>query len=91
MRFTENVGLCPNPFAGHLYHVLPSPWGSLWVSLLSCSCFLVDNTGIEELLQNEKELVKIVDFMGRETEFKPNTPLIFIYSDGTVEKKMILE
>jgi len=57
----------------------------------SCSCFLVDNTGIEELLQNEKELVKIVDFMGRETEFKPNTPLIFIYSDGTVEKKMILE
>mgnify|MGYP000064561517 FL=1 len=57
----------------------------------SCSCFLVDNTGIEELLQNEKELVKIIDFMGRETEFKPNTPLIFIYSDGTVEKKMILE
>ena len=48
-------------------------------------------TGIEELLQDEKELVKIVDFMGRETEYKPNTPLIFIYSDGTRERVMKLE
>lgn len=55
------------------------------------ACFLVDYTGIEELLQNEKELVKIVDFMGRETEFKPNTPLIFIYSDGKRERIMKLE
>lgn len=55
------------------------------------ACFLVDYTGIEELLQTEKELVKIVDFMGRETEYKPNTPLIFIYSDGTRERVMKLE
>lgn len=54
-------------------------------------CFLVDHTGIEELLQKEKELVMILDFMGRETEFKPNTPLIFIYSDGTRERVMKLE
>ena len=55
------------------------------------ACFLVDYTGIEELLQTEKELVKIVDFMGRETEYKPNTPLIFIYSDGTRKRVMKLE
>lgn len=54
-------------------------------------CFLVDYTGIEELLQNEKELVMILDFMGRETEYKPNAPLIFIYSDGTRERVMKLE
>ena len=54
-------------------------------------CYLVDFTGIEELLQTEKKLVKIVDFMGRETEFKPNTPLIFIYSDGTRERVVKLE
>jgi hypothetical protein len=52
------------------------------------ACFLVDYTGIEELFQNEKELVKISDFMGRETEYKPNTPLIFIYSDGSRERVM---
>lgn len=37
-------------------------------------------------LDNETELVKIVDLLGRETEFKPNTVLIYIYSDGTMEK-----
>lgn len=45
----------------------------------------------KELLQSEKELVKIVDFMSRETEFKPNTPLIFIYSDGSRERVMKIE
>ena len=55
------------------------------------NCFLVDFTGIEELTQDNKILVKIVDFMGRETEFKPNTPLIFIYSDGTRERVMEIE
>lgn len=31
-------------------------------------------------------LVKIVDYMGRETPVIPNTPLIYIYSDGTTKK-----
>ena len=49
------------------------------------------NTGIEELINTQKELVKIIDFTGRETEFKPNIPLIFIYSDGTRERVMEIE
>lgn len=35
---------------------------------------------------SNKVLVKILDHMGRETEFKANTPLIYVYSDGTTEK-----
>jgi hypothetical protein len=54
-------------------------------------CYNVDYTGIEELTNGKKMLVKIIDFMGRETEFKPNTPLIFIYSDGTRERVMKIE
>ena len=38
------------------------------------------------LVDPEKELVKIIDLLGRETEYKPNKPLIYIFSDGTVEK-----
>lgn len=49
------------------------------------------NVGLEELTQANKELVKIIDFMGRETKYKPNTTLIFIYSDGTRERVMKLE
>ena len=41
---------------------------------------------IEELDAPARELVRIIDFIGRETTFKPNVPLIYIYSDGTVEK-----
>lgn len=55
------------------------------------ACELIDFTGIEELTQSGKELVKIVDLMGRETKFVTNTPLIFIYSDGTMERVMEIE
>ena len=47
------------------------------------NCSLV---GMDEIGSSQKELVKIVDLMGRETENKPNTLLIYIYSDGTKEK-----
>lgn len=47
--------------------------------------------GISEIKQNKKEVVKIVDFMGRDTEYKPNTPLIFIYNDGSRKRVMKIE
>lgn len=46
---------------------------------------------VPKLVNNNKSLIKIIDLMGRETEFKPNTPLIFIYSDGTRERVMKIE
>lgn len=57
----------------------------------SSSCEIISIVGIEELKGLKKELIKIVDFLGRETPFKPNTPLIFIYSDGTTERVMEVE
>lgn len=54
-------------------------------------CLLATPLGVIELNPQNKELFKIVDLMGRETEIKPNTPLIFIYSDGTRERVMKLE
>ena len=41
---------------------------------------------VDNLVDPEKELVKIIDLLGRETGFKANKPLIYIYSDGSVEK-----
>ena len=38
-----------------------------------------------------KKLLKIVDVLGREAKPKKNTPLFYIYNDGTLEKKIILE
>lgn len=48
------------------------------------------STVIEQNLK-AKKLVSIVDVFGRETNPKPNIPLFYIYDDGTVEKRLIVE
>ena len=40
---------------------------------------------------NKKELIKITDIFGRDVNYRKNIPLFFIYSDGSVEKKLIIE
>jgi hypothetical protein len=46
---------------------------------------------INDVVFNDKPLlIKIVDILGRETEFKTNTLLFYIYNDGSVEKKYTL-
>ena len=46
-------------------------------------------TGIDNLDQTflNRKLIKIVDIMGRETEFKKNEVLFYMYDDGSTEKK----
>ena len=46
----------------------------------------LQNANINEANNTEKELVKILDQLGRETSFKTNTPLIYVYSDGSTKK-----
>lgn len=48
-------------------------------------------SGINEVSGSEKVLIKIVDALGRETEYTPNTLLIYMYSDGTIEKRYVVE
>ena len=42
-------------------------------------------------LTTSKNLIQIFDLMGRETSFKPNTPLIYVYDDGSIEKVFSVE
>ena len=43
--------------------------------------------GIPELISNqEKQLLKILNLLGQEVEYQPNTVLIYQYADGTSEK-----
>lgn len=51
-----------------------------------------NTASLNELNPNtSKNLIKIVDMMGRETSFKPNTPLIYVYDDGSTEKVFTIE
>ena len=40
-------------------------------------------------IEPERQIIKIVDFIGRETQFRTDIPLIIIYDDGSVEKTMM--
>ena len=45
----------------------------------------------EVIMHSDKDFLKIIDPLGREVDEKRNTPLFYIYDDGTVEKKIIIE
>jgi hypothetical protein len=47
-------------------------------------------TAIQEHTTN-KQLLKVTDLLGRETKGKKNQPLFYIYDDGTVEKRIVIE
>ncbi|RCL76925.1 MAG: hypothetical protein DBW72_00790, partial [Flavobacteriales bacterium] len=49
------------------------------------------STVIINELSTSKNLIQILDMMGRETTFKPNTPLIYVYDDGSIEKVFSVE
>ena len=59
--------------------------GSYWAKIGSV-------TSIGEInLSNNKKLLKVIDVLGRNANGDKNKPLFYIYDDGTVEKKIILE
>jgi hypothetical protein len=69
----------------------PTPWGS-WT-------FIHDNpgvdlnapTGIGSLIVGQKKLIKTLDALGREANHATNQILFYIYDDGSVEKRWLLE
>ena len=52
----------------------------------SCS----GTTETQEHTKN-KELLKVTDLLGRETKGTKNQPLLYIYDDGTLEKRIVIE
>ena len=57
------------------------------------TCVTTTILGVDELdeAESKKKILKITDLLGQETPYKKNTPLFYIYDDGTVEKKIVIE
>jgi len=49
------------------------------------------NSGSDLITPKSKELLKVIDILGRQTKEIKNSLLFYIYDDGSVEKKIILE
>ena len=48
-------------------------------------------TAINELNFSNRKLLKVVDILGRNANGNKDQPLFYLYDDGTVEKKVILD
>ena len=62
--------------------------------LIGCITTSINENNVQndnKVLPNNKQLIKIVDLLGRESKDLKSQPLFYIYDDGTVEKKIILE
>ncbi len=57
----------------------------VYIVLQNSSSSIIINDNVQS-----KELIKTIDLFGRETKVR-NQPLFYIYDDGTVNKKMIIE
>ena len=55
-------------------------------SIAHLNLTITNTTGILDLTI-KKQIVKITNILGQETSYRKNTPLFYIYDDGTVEKR----
>jgi hypothetical protein len=61
-------------------------------TIIANETWYMDNVGITELSgYNKKQVIKVLDLMGRQTKVQPNKLLVYVYSDGTTEKVFINE
>ena len=65
-----------------------SNWEPDYWTYFSANCNVTTSTGE---FSTCKYPLKVTDILGREVDEKRNTPLFYIYNDGTVEKKIIVE
>ena len=51
----------------------------------------ITTTSVFDITKNKNNLVKITDMLGQKTPYRKNTPLFYIYDDGTVKKRIVIE
>ena len=65
------------------------PFAKQLTNMLASNVINYSTTAVNELV-NSKNVIKITDLLGRETK-ATNQLLFYIYNDGTVEKKVVIE
>ena len=68
----------------------PGTGNGLYSSLSSCQSSCVISSEIQEH-KTEKTILSIIDLLGRNIKEINNTILIYLYDDGSVEKKIIIK
>jgi hypothetical protein len=72
-----------------MYNLITNPQYKLPLSSPDGN-YCPNTTSVSEL-NSKRNLLKITDLLGKETKGKKNEPLLYLYDDETVEKKIIIE
>jgi Leucine-rich repeat (LRR) protein len=90
---TWNFGVSNNPLLTCINVDNVSYSSTNWTDIDSQHWFSTNcpaPVSIEEQTTN-KDLLKVTDLLGGETKGSKNEPLFYIYNDGTVEKRIVIE
>jgi len=69
----------------------PTTWGSWTFIHNNQGVNQNTQTGIDSYVLENRRLIKILDILGKESKEIKNQSLLYIYNDGTVEKKLIIQ
>ena len=83
-----NCHMYPNGQLGNGFVQMEITTNSLYKDTISWTGSISNISSLQEQNKN-KELIKVTDLLGRETK-QTNKPLLYIYDDGTVEKRIII-
>ena len=89
VQYYDTLNICITYADAGGYSTCCVTW--IWDANLAVWAKMCSVTSIGEIALFGKRIIKVVDVLGRQTKGKQNTPMIYIYDDGTVEKKIILE
>ena len=69
-----------------VYHVPPSDWDTCILTYNSAPTAITDIN-----VSSNRKLISIVDVLGRQNKGTKNEPLFYIYENGSVEKRIVIE
>ena len=69
----------------------PSDGSGLFSTLAECEMNCSNSLGISEENKTAKRLIKITNLLGQDIQFTKGIPLYFLFEDGSVEKKIVIQ
>ena len=85
----DTLNICITYIDNNTFNTCCVTW--IWDSNLGVWAKMGSITSIGEMDLFDKKLIKVVDVLGRETSINSNETLFFIYEDGTIEKRYIID
>ena len=85
----DTLNICITYIDNNTFNTCCVTW--IWDANLAVWAKMGSVTSIGEIDLFDKKLIKVVDVLGRETSINSDQTLFFIYEDGTIEKRYIID